>query len=256
MSPWMPPSHSASVRELLEAALLLFRATLLKCLPLGMLAVLCAQLPNLYWRAEGHPISLTPPDDPTYVVLTLAGLAPALLLIGTMMLRQRAVAMGAPLALASELATVLRRLPVLYLTALLAMLSVVLLAALLASFSMVLGICALIVPGLFLLVCDMVLMPVVLFEQAGPVTALLRCIRLVRPIWWKSCATFVFAVLFLGVCALVLAAALSLIEGVLLVNGPVLDAIAESTSIALGAMLWCFLSVLALVLHSAASSSA
>ena len=39
-------------------------------------------------------------------------------------------------------------------------------------------------------------------------------------------------------------------------RGPVLDAIAESTSIALGALLWCYLSALALVLHSAASSSA
>jgi hypothetical protein len=122
--------------------------------------------------------------------------------------------------------------------------------------SVVLGVLALIVPGVFLLICDLVLMPVVLFEQGGPVSALLRCIRLLRPIWWKSCAAFILAVVCLLVCALVLAAVLSLIEGLMLANGPVLDAIAESTSIALGALLWCFLSALALVLHSVASSSA
>ncbi len=244
MTPWMPPSRSASVRELLEAALQLARATLLKCLPLGMLAVLFAQLPNLYWRAQGHAISLTPPDDPTYVALSFVGLALALLLVGTMMLRQRAVAMGAPLALLPELLAVLRRLPVLYLASLIAMLSVVV------------GALALITPGVFLLVCDLVLMPVILLEQTGPIAALVRCVRLLRPLWWKSCAAFVLALVFLLVCALVLAAVLSLVEGVLLVNGPLLDAIAESTSIALGALLWCYLSALVLVLHSAASSSA
>jgi hypothetical protein len=244
MSPWMPPSRSASVRELLESALQLFRTSLLKCLPLGMLAVLFAQLPNLYWRAKGHPISLTPPDDPAYVLLSLLGLALALLLVGTMMLRQRAASRGAPLALLSELWTVLACLPVLYLATLLAILSVFV------------GLFALIAPGVFLLICDLVLMPVVLFERGGPVSALLRCIRLLRPMWWKSCAAFILAVVCLLVCALVLAAALNLIAGLMLANGPVLDAIVESTSIALGALLWCYLSALALVLHSAASSSA
>src|ERR1035438_4257427 len=90
MTASMPPG-SASVSDLLATSAQLCRASLLKCLPLGMVAVLCAQLPNIYWVATGHTVSLSAQYDANYDLLAIVGTAIELWLVGAMMLRQRAV---------------------------------------------------------------------------------------------------------------------------------------------------------------------
>jgi hypothetical protein len=240
----LPPPRSVSVRILLETATQLFRATVLKCLPLGMLAVLAGMLPIIYWRAAGHPFSTIAQHDTTYDLLAVAGTAVELWLLGTLMLRQRAMVTGARIGIRDELLASLRRLPVMFLCWIVAVLSVIA------------GLLLLLVPGLFLWVCYLVLLPVVLFDGVGPYAALVRCVLLVRPYWWQFCAAFVFALCILMVCALVLGAFISLIEGLLLDSGPAFEAIWVASSIGVGALVVSFLCALVLVLHSAASSSA
>jgi hypothetical protein len=240
----VPPPRSASVRILLETATQLFRATVLKCLPLGMLAVLAGMVPVIYWQAGGHPMSLLSPHDATYDALSVAGTALELWLLGTLMLRQRAMATGARIGIRAELLAALRRLPVM------------LLCWIVAVASVVLGLLLAVVPGVFLFVCYLVLLPVVLFDEVGPSAALVRCVQLVRSHWWHFCAAFVIALCILVVCALVLGAIISLLEQLLLENGPVFEAIWVASSIGVGALVASFLCALALVLHSAASSSA
>jgi hypothetical protein len=243
MTASMPPPHSASVSELLATAAQLFRATLLKCMPLAMVAVLCSQLANVYWIATGHTISFSARHDASYALLSVLGTAIELWLISAMMLRQRAVVLGAPIHAAAELRAAWRRLP--------ALLGCVLLGAA----SVVLGL-LLIVPGVFLLICYVVALPVVLFEGLAPYAALVRSVRLIRRVWWKTLAACVFALLAFVVCALVFAALVGVFAGVLTGNGPAFEAIQTASSVALGALFFVFLSALALVLHSAASSSA
>jgi hypothetical protein len=240
----LPPPRSPSVQVLLENAAQLFRATVLKCLPLAMLAVLAGMVPVIYWRAAGHPFSALVPDDATYDVLAVAGTTLELWLLGALMLRQRAMVTGAPLALRAELLAALRRLPVMFLCWIMAVASTAL--ALLLLF----------LPGMFLFVCYLVLLPVVLFDGVGPYAALVRCVQLVRPRWWQYCAAFVIALFLLVICALVLGAFISLIEQLLLDSGPAFEAIWVASSIGVGALVFCFLCALVLVLHSAASSSA
>ena len=244
MSASAPPPHSASLSALLESTTQLFRATVLKCLPLGMLAVLCAQLANVYWIATGHPIRFSARHDLNYALLSVLGTVIELWLIGAMMLRQRAVVLGAPLRLAAELRAALVRLPSMLASVLLAILSVAV------------GLVLLIAPGVFLLICYMIVLPIILFEGLGPYAALLRSVQLLRPLWGRSLAAFVFALLAFMVCALAFAAVISVLAGLLAGNGPALEAIETASSVALGALLFVFLSALALVLHSAASSSA
>jgi hypothetical protein len=243
MTASMPPPRAASVSDLLQSAAQLFRATLPKCLPFAMVAVLVAQLPAIYWIATGHQVSFKVPVDATYQTLSLLGWIVEVWLIASMMLRQRAMISGAPIHAVAELRTALQRLPVLMLTFLLGLLSV---AA---------GTLLLLVPGIFLLVCYMVAMPVVLFEPVGPYSALVRCVQLIRSVWWKTLAAGAIAFGVLLVFAVAFAAVMGIVA-LLAEQGPAFTAIETASFVGVIAVVFVFFSALALVLHSAASNSA
>jgi hypothetical protein len=239
-----PAPNGARVSDLLQTAVRLFRASLLKCLPLAMIAMLCASLPNIYWNATGHPVSLFGPYDTNFRLLSLMGIAIASWLFGAMMLRQRAVVLGAPLLLGAELQASLSRLPV------------VLLATLLAVVSVNLGLLLLLLPGLYLVVCYLVLLPVILFEGAGPLAALLRSVQIMRRLFWPALAALVIAVLLSMIGALVFAAVLAVAAEVFAGNSAAMRAVVNAGVVGFYALFMVYLSALQLVIHSAASSSA
>ena len=254
-----PPRPDASVSNLLDAATQLFRATLLKCLPFAMLGVLCLEIPNFFWLAGGHTLSLGMPTDARYWLLAFAASAVALFIVSAMMLRQRAFASGAAVDSRAELAAAARRLPGILLGWVLAQLSLlpgILLGLLLMRLSVYVGITLLILTGTFLLVCYLVLLPVLLFENLNPYAALVRCVRLMQPHWWKVLATIVIAVLVLLICTLAAAAVLSILAALLVGQGPAVQAIVAAVTVGIWAIGCVFFSALALTLHSAASSSA
>jgi hypothetical protein len=227
---------------MLETATQLFRATLLKCLPLAMVVLVCAEVPNLYWLASGHRPERGWPTDPTYWLISMISAAVMLYLASAVMLQQRSLAAGVRLSAVTALSAAARRLPF------------VLLTWILAQLSLVVGLSLLVLPGLFLFVCYLVMLPVVLFEQRNPYIALLRCVLLVRPYWWKTLATLVIAILVVLVFMLAFGAILGILSAIL--TGPAFQAIATACSIAFFAMVGVFFSALVLTLHSAAASSA
>jgi hypothetical protein len=239
-----PAPGVVRVSDLLGTAARLFRATLLKCLPLGMLAVLCALLPNIYWTATGHQISFRAQYDLNFNLLTVLGTAIELWLLSAMMLRQRAIALGAPVNAGAELRLATGRLPI------------ILLSAVLATISVAVGLLLLVLPGIFLAVCYLVWLPIVLFEGAAPWPALVRSVRLIRPLWWKALAALVIAVLLFVIGALVFGAILAAFAGLLSGDGPAFQAFNAAGTVAFGALFVVYVSALQLVLHSAASSSA
>jgi hypothetical protein len=239
-----PPRPVASVSSLLDAATELFRATLLKCLPFAMLGVLCLEIPNFYWVASGHTLEHGMPVDVRYWLLGFAASAVTLFIVSAMMLRQRAFASGAPVDTATELMAAGRRLPA------------IVLGWILAQLSLFVGFTLLILPGIFLLVCYLVLLPVLLFEKLNPYAALVRCVQLMLPHWWKVLATLVIAVLVVLICSLAAAAVLSIIAALLVGEGSAVQAIVAAVTVGIGAIGCVYFSALALTLHSAASSSA
>ena len=238
-----PPVRGANISEWMERALELFRVTLLKCLPLATIAVLCSDVPNLYWILTGHSLTGGLPSDPTYWVLYVIAAALALYIASAVMLQQRSVALGVPFSAGTSLATAARRLPALLLT------------WILAQLSLVVGFSLLILPGIFLLVCYLVLLPVVLFERQSPHMALVRCVLLVRPHWWKMFAALVIALLVALVGMIALAAILDILATLLAGEGPAFQAIMAAGSVVIAAVALAFLSALALTLHSALASS-
>ena len=239
------PRRGQSVSALLETATQVFRATLLKCLPFAMIAVLIVDVPNFYWLASGHSIEHGLPTEPLY--LWLSGLTEAIALyIGSaMMLRQLYFSGGFAVNAQQELTLAARRFPSL------------LLSFMLMYLSLMIGFVLLIVPGIFLLICYLVLVPVVLLEgQLNPIHALRRCIMLVLPNWWRVCAAFVIAVLSIFIFAIFIAALLSIMANLLAGHGPAFEAIMAAGIVAIGAMIIVFISALALAIHSSASNSA
>jgi hypothetical protein len=244
MTASMPPRPDASVRNLLDAATTLFRTTLLKCLPFAMVGVLCLEIPNFYWVESGHTLTYSMPVNSTYALLAFIASAATVYIVSAMMLRQRAFASGAGVDSAAELAAAARRLPA------------ILLGWILALLSLFVGFTLLILPGIFLLVCYLVLLPVLLFEDLGAYAALVRCVQLVLPHWWKVLATIVIAVLVVLICTLAAAAVLGILAALLVGQGPVVQAIVAAVTVGVWAIGCVFFSALALTLHSAASSSA
>jgi hypothetical protein len=236
------PPRSASVSDLLEAATRLFKATLPKVLPLVLIGVLCGEAANIVWLAARRP--LTPmPHDPRYIMLQVVGGIIYVAFVAAAMLRQRALARGGDIVTSKALQQSLRRLPVL------------LLAVLLSAFSVAAGSMMLVLPGIFLAVCYSVLWPLVLFEGAGPYRALVQCVELVRPFWWKACACLVISLLVMAVWLLGFAAVFGILSQVL-VDSAGFRAVEASAGLAVAAAVLVFLSSLWIVLYSAASSSA
>jgi hypothetical protein len=239
------PRRRQSVSDLLNTATQVFRVTLLKCLPFAMVAVLCVEVPNIYWLASGHPFPRGMPTDQNYWWLSLATGAVAIYIFSAMMLRQLYVSGGFAVNAKQELTVAARRLPSL------------LLSWALMQLSIVIGLLLLVVPGVFLFICYLVLLPVVLLEgQVNPFLALWRCVLLVRPNWWRVCAAFVIALLAIGVCFLAFAALLGILGNLLAGLGHAFEAIAAAASIAAFAMVFVFFSALALAIHSSANNSA
>ena len=163
------PPLTAPVSDLLDAATVLFRMTLAKGMPVALFAMLLAAMPDVYWLTTGKPMDFRhPPLDPKFWALTAAGLVCYPLLAAMLMLRQRAMMDGGGPELRREATLALRRWPMLVIV------------NLLGGIAIFAGLLLLIGPGIYLLVCFLLLRPVVLFESAEPLQALLRCVRLVR----------------------------------------------------------------------------
>jgi hypothetical protein len=242
------PSGSAAVNELMDAATRVFRLTLPKSLPIAMFAILSVALSQMYWQTTGKPMDLMhPPMDATYWTLSSVGFLGYELLCAVLMLRQRALLLGRAPDLRKEFRDAVTRWPTLVAAKIMAWLMVTV------------GLLALAVPGVFLLVCFLLLRPVVLFENCGPWSALLRCLRLARPRWVKVLATFVIAALVLVICLIAAAACLQILAGLFTsaaAKPPAFTAFAAACGLGVEAVAWVYFSALWLVLYSAASSSA
>jgi hypothetical protein len=96
----------------LDLSFRIYRATLVKCLPLAALGVIAAQLPNLYYVLSGRGLVrslLTGVRTPLYDVLYVAGIVLALVFDGAVLVRQFNLSSGR--ASGRELAATVRRLP-------------------------------------------------------------------------------------------------------------------------------------------------
>lgn len=177
------PPRAATLSEALDAGFVLFRRSLVGCLPLSLLAVLLGQLPSAYLLSTKQSLSLAVPKDLTWWALMVLAAVGTLWCWLAIMLRQRAALV--PSALSADWRLALVRLP--------AALGVLIFGAC----AVALGGLLLVVPGIYLLVAFWPALAIVVFESASPREALDGALQLARGSWRPLAANLLVVIMTL-----------------------------------------------------------
>lgn len=210
-----PPSRPQSVGEILDSAFRIFRATLGKCLPYAIVAVIAPQLPNIYDLARGRSLlSGAVGHNAQWVTLYVIGSLIALVLWSAVLLRQYALATGHAAEAGSELSTAVRRFPAMLLLGIVTGLAVLVwfVPALAVQGAARLGAMLLLaIPASYVLVALSCGGTVLLLTGRGPFASLSHSWRLTSGSFWRL--TLIYSVAFVLLMVLYLAS--GLIAGVL-----------------------------------------
>jgi hypothetical protein len=192
-----------AVGEILDLSFRIYRATMVKCLPLAALGVIAAQLPNLYYVLSGRGLVrslLTGIHTPLYDVLYVAGIVLAVVFDGAVLLRQFNLCSGR--ASGRELAATVRRLPGLIVFVVLFMLA---LAACLAPAFMFQSpvregaLLLLLLPAGYLAVAFSCALTVLLVAAAPALASFARSWQLTAGSFWRLSLVWFVALVILGV---------------------------------------------------------
>jgi len=104
-----PPRRPQSIGEVLDSGFRIFRATLLRCLAFGVLAMVAGQLQNIYDLVASRPMRQLGAGDPLWWIAYLLGTFLAIVFLNAVLLRQRAMAAGLQSETGAELREALRR---------------------------------------------------------------------------------------------------------------------------------------------------
>lgn len=180
-APLYPPSRPQSIAEVLDLGFRIFRASLIRCLPYGVLSMLASQLVSIYTIASGRPPgSMT--TDPVLGVWFAVGLLLSLIFNTTLVLRQAAIVSGNRTDTATELRVALRRLPELIAMAILTLLA------------LGVGSALLILPGVYLMIGLVFTWQALLLVPLSPLKAMRYSLRLTRGYWWRTLLILTVAV--------------------------------------------------------------
>jgi hypothetical protein len=240
------PSRSASVSALLDAGSRIWRATLPKCLPLAMIALVVVNAPLFYAAASGQPITnpRVPPKDPVFWIYYAAAVIAYLFVGSIAIIRQRALALTGQSDFRAALMLAAARLPALV-------------AAMVLSYlAVVLGTMLLVLPGIYIGMCLFVIWYVVLFDTPNPWRALVRSVQLVHPLWWKYCASILIALVVMFFSVFMILVIAGVVVGSFLSDGSAAgNAIVAALGVGIMGAGLLFVTAVGIVLHSAASSS-
>jgi hypothetical protein len=172
-----PPSRPQDIGEVLDSAFVIFKVTLLKCLPYGLLAMVASQVQSIYDVATGRPLGS---GGLAWWLFFGFGTLASIALWSAVILRQKAVLDERATSAVSDLAAGIRALP--------SMVAALVLALAAAA----VGCMLLVLPGIYVLLASSFAGQVILLEGKGPVAALARSRRLV---WGNALRVFtIFAV--------------------------------------------------------------
>ncbi|HXO64379.1 MAG TPA: hypothetical protein VN882_06735 [Steroidobacteraceae bacterium] len=217
-TPLYPPQRPLSIGEIVDAAFRIFLATVVKCLPYALVAVVAEQLPNIYYIVTGRGVLLamfTAVKDPRWLLFDGIGLAIAMFLCSAMLLRQRALVTGGAAALAPELTAVLRRAPALMLLVVLWV--AVVLACLLPAlaFGQPLNIVVaivMLVPASFIMLALCASWPSLILTGRSAAASLVHSWHLTSGSLWRLSAVFTVAIVLVFVLELLITVVTGLIS--------------------------------------------
>jgi hypothetical protein len=177
------PSQPQSIGGVLDTTFQLFRAALLRVLPLAILSAIAGSVATVYLVVKSlvgnsdNPVAaIEGAQDLTYWMLYAIGVALSLWAAAAVYLQMNAIGNGEHDSVGAALAQAAGRIPALLL--MLVLLVLVLIA----------GFVLLLIPGFILMVSLLFSLCVLLFEGKGPVDSLRSSHRLVWGSWWRTTA--------------------------------------------------------------------
>ena len=228
-----PPPRPQSVGEILDSAFRIFRATLVKCLPYAIAAVIAGQLPNIYYLVSGRNMlqGLAGFRDPVWVTLYILGYVIAIVLWSAVLLRQYALSTGHPAETSSELSTAVRRVPAMALLGILTGCAVAvwfLPTLALQGTTRLAAALVLAIPACYLVVALSCGGAVLLVTGRGPLASLVHSFRLTSGSFWRLTLIYTVAFVLLMVLYLVSGLLAGLVS-VLLAHGDIAVITAATT---------------------------
>src|ERR1700761_7185652 len=91
-----PPGRPQTIAEVLDSAFRIFKVSLLRCLPYGVLATVAGQLQNIYLIVSGRSVRSFTNTDPIWWLLYVLGALLGGTLLNAIIVRQATLATGAP----------------------------------------------------------------------------------------------------------------------------------------------------------------
>jgi hypothetical protein len=207
------PSQPQSIGGVLDTTFQLYKASLVKLIPLSLLMVIASSLQYIYVFARGG----ANPSDPLAMLNLMQGWGYWLSLLGGMIgstwilsaayLKIAAIGTGGDLGIGSALQATLTRLPALFLM------------VILFTLALMLGTLLLIIPGLILMVSLVLCFPAALFDDKGPVSALSESHRLVWGNWWRTAVMLTVGLIIIVVIYVVAGLIVGIVAPVLIGGG-------------------------------------
>lgn len=188
------PSQPQSIGGVLDTTFQLYKASVVKMIPLSLLMVIAGSPQSIYMfmrgAAGGNPgdpfAMLAMMTGPGYWLAALVGMIGSMWMLSAGYLKLQAIGTGEDLGVGAAVTRALSRLPA------------VILMVILFGIALTIGLVLLIVPFFILMVSLGLCFATALFEDKGPVDALSESHRLVWGNWWRTAAilTVGFVVIF------------------------------------------------------------
>ena len=189
----MQPTQPQSIGGVLDTTFQLYKASVVKMIPLSLLTVVAGSPASIYAFTQGgvgdpaNPFAMIEMmSSMGYLLSALAGMIASLWMMSAAYLKISAIGMGGDLGIGPALQQSVTRLPV------------VVIMMLLFGIAVGIGCLLLLVPGLILMVSLALCFNTALFENKGPIDSLTESHRLVWGNWWRTAAIFTvgFIVIF------------------------------------------------------------
>jgi hypothetical protein len=248
-----PPTRPQSIGEVLDSAFRIFKVTLLRCLPYGVLATVAGQLQNVYTIVTGRTLHSFTNSDPIWWSLYVLGALLGGALLNAIFIKQATMATGTPSVGWAALKEALRKTPATLAMGVIGLAGVgVCLLPLLAiprehwpSARLPLGALTICVGVYFL--CSW---PALLVGNKGVVGSLRYSARLIRGNWWRTVMVYLVAVTMI----IVVSVTAALVFSALTAFGATRDlavatAVSAVTVVASGAVYMPFVTAMTLALY-------
>lgn len=245
MSPLYPPPGPQSIGRVLDTAFRIFKASAVRCLVLGPLAIISGQAPNIYHLAMGQPRVSFGGNDPVWWGLYALGALASLTFTAALIMHQHDIVAGIPTRAFEKLKKGVRALPALLGMVVLSLLLAGALPGLLVLLSFytdfntlsVIWRLAMIGAGLLSIYLLIGLGPswcALLVDGLPAPSALRYSLNLVRGNWWRTLLILLITIVVMFVFYFVIIAVLAPLVGAMEVA--LVAAVTEVLAVALSAL--------------------